>query len=170
MKWANGVEHLQKNAGSGAGSGGFRVFSFGQKSRVAEAPLHFLAGSAAGSGGFRVMWGVFNVPKQANCVRHLDKNERAPDWISAGSSGLRRPRQALASGFRRVLAGSAARARAERGSGPTCRSKLLRRLASRLAIVASKLLLYKLGIQSNALHVWFIVVASLLPWRTHASQ
>ena len=53
-------------------------------------------------------------------------------------------------------------------SGPTFRSKLLRRLASRLAIIASKHFVYKLGIQSGTLHAWSVVVASLLPWLTMA--
>ena len=53
-------------------------------------------------------------------------------------------------------------------SGPTFRSKLLRRLASRLAIIASKHFVYKLGIQSGTLHAWYVVVASLLPWLTMA--
>ena len=127
MKRANRVGHLRKTAGSGAGSGGFRVFSFGPKLCLAEAPLYFLAGSAAGSGGFRVIWGILKVPKQTNCVRHFDKNEQAPDQNSAGSGGLERSRQALVGGFGRVLAGSAARARLwispEQGSGSLRRAR-----------------------------------------------
>ena len=47
---------------------------------------------------------------------------------------------------------------------------MLRRLASRRAIVASKFLVYKLGIQSSTLRIWFVIVASVLPWRVRAWQ
>ena len=47
---------------------------------------------------------------------------------------------------------------------------MLRRLASRRALVASKLLVYKLGIQSSTLRIWFVIVASVLPWRVRAWQ
>ena len=88
MKRANGVGHLEKSAGSGAGSGGFRGFVFKPKSRLAVAPLHFTAGSAAGSGGFRGIWVGVNRSKQTHGVRHLDQNQRAPKRNSAGSGGV----------------------------------------------------------------------------------
>ena len=110
----------------------------------------------AGSGG---LGGNVIVSKEAHVVRYLGLPKQAPEQELAGSFR-----------FSGVKTGSGGQVPAGADSGPSFRSKLLRRLASRLAIVASKLLLYKLGIHSNALHVWFIVVASWLPWRTHASQ
>ena len=54
--------------------------------------------------------------------------------------------------------------------GTIFRSKLLRRLASRLDNFASKLLVCRMDIQCTGHPVWFVVVVLLLPPRLHAWQ
>ena len=137
-----------------------------------RAPIRRAQAASEGSGGFRWIW--WRIRAGGHRRSNLKGVGDRLQGCRAAVGGWLGQRQGSAT-FRGLLAGTTRGScqrmvMAMRGSGPIFRSKLLRRLASRLAIVASKLLLYKLGIQSNALYVWFIVVASLLPWRTHASQ
>ena len=145
----------------------------GLQSRIWRAQV--ASEGVAGSAGFR--W----VGRQRDCVETSTWQE-ASRFTQAGSrtgiggfipvlKGQRRLWRAGSSGgrFQQTPAVSHG-ARAERSSGPTSRSKMLRRLASRRAIVASKLLVYKLGIQSSTLRIWFVIVASVLPWRVRAWQ